>query len=210
MKKLIRTSLPFILMLALTGATAFAAESRTATIDLRKVFDEYWKTKEADAALKDRAAEMDKQNKSLMDDYKKAAEEYQKLLSSANDMAVSAEERAKRKTAADAKKLELQENEQTIESFRRQAGSTLDEKKRQMRDKILGEIRTAINAKAKAAGYSIVFDSAGESANATPVLIYTNGENDITDEILSQLNATAPVSTTKTTTTPVEKTADKK
>ena len=209
---MIRKFVPFVLMLALSGAAALAAESRTATIDLRKVFDNYWKTKEADAALKDRAAEMDKQNKSLMDDYKKAAEEYQKLAASANDQAVSAEERGKRKKSADAKMLELKESEQTIESFRRQAGATLDEQKRRMRDKILAEIRAAIEGKAKASGYGIVFDSAGESANATPVLIYTNGENDITDVILSQLNVTAPVPAAKSAADkPVaDKTADKK
>ena len=205
MKKMIRKFIPLFLVLALSGASAFAADAKFATIDLRKVFDNYWKTKVADAELKDKAADMDKQNKSLMDDYKKATEDYQKLIASANDQAVSAEERAKRKQSADTKVLELKENEQTIESFRRQAGATLDEKKRQMRDKILTDIRDAVNAKAKAAGYSIVFDSAGESANATPVLIYTNGENDITDEILTQLNINAPI-----TTLPTGKADDKK
>lgn len=200
MKKLIRKSIPLFLILALAGATAsFAGDFKAATIDLSKVFDGYWKTKEANAALKDKAADLDKQNKSLMDDYKKSTDDYQKLLASANDQAVSADERAKRKQAADAKVLELKESEQTIESFRRQAGVTLDEQKRRMREKILAEIRTAVDAKAKAAGYSVVFDSAGESANGTPLLVYTNGENDITSDILSQLNASAPLGTTTST-----------
>lgn len=205
MKKLIRYLVPTLLFLAVAGTPALA-QSKTAIIDLKKVFDNYWKTKEADAALKERAAEMDKQNKSLLEDYKKATEEYQKLMTSANDSAVSADERAKRKKNAEAKALEIREQEQTIEGFRRQAGATLDEKKRQMRDKILGEIRTAINAKAKAAGYSIVFDSAADSINATPVLVYNNGENDITDEILAQLNVSAPVTLPKA----AEKTDPKK
>lgn len=196
MKKLIYSFLPAIVLLALAGTPAFA-QGKTATIDLRKVFDNYWKTKEADAALKERAAEMDKQYKTLTEDWTKSRDEYQKLVATANDQAVSAEERAKRKKLADAKMNELKEGEQTIEGFRRQATATLDEKKRQMRDKILGEIRTAINTKAKAAGFSIVFDSAADSANATPVLIYNSGDNDITDEILAQLNATAPVSLPK-------------
>ncbi len=196
MKKLIYSFLPAIVLLALAGTPAFA-QGKTATIDLRKVFDNYWKTKEADAALKERAAEMDKQYKTLTEDWTKSRDEYQKLVATANDQAVSAEERAKRKKLADAKMNELKEGEQTIEGFRRQATATLDEKKRQMRDKILGEIRNAINTKAKAAGFSIVFDSAADSANATPVLIYNNGDNDITDEILAQLNATAPVSLPK-------------
>lgn len=210
MKKLIRSFIPVIVLLAWSGTPALA-QSKTATIDLRKVFDNYWKTKEADASLKERAADMDKQYKNLTEDWTKSRDEYQKLVATANDQAVSADERAKRKKAADAKMLELKEGEQTIEGFRRQATATLDEKKRQMRDKILGEIRAAINTKAKAAGYGIVFDSAADSANATPVLIYSNGENDITDEILSQLNVSAPISLPKATEAkPAEKANGKK
>lgn len=194
MKKLSRTILPAILILALAGSSAFA-QNHTAIIDLKRVFDSYWKTKEADSALKERAAEMDKQFKNLTDDYQKNRDTFQKLLTDANDSAVSADERLKRQKSADAKKLELAENEQAMESFHRQAAATLDEQKRRMRDKVLAEIREAVNTKAKAAGYTMVFDTAAESLNSTPVLLYTNGENDMTDEILTQLNSTAPANT---------------
>jgi outer membrane protein len=189
-----------VLLLLLLPATPALAQGRTATIDLRKVFDDYWKTKEADAALKERAADIDKQYKELTDDWKKARDEYQKLQTAASDPAVATEEREKRKKAADLKLLEIRENEQAIDSFRRQAAATLDEEKRRKRDKILGEIRTAVTAKAKAAGYSMVIDVAAESVNATPVVLYTNGDNDITDEILSQLNAAAPPASTRLST----------
>jgi Skp family chaperone for outer membrane proteins len=88
--------------------------------------------------------------------------------------------------------LEIRESEQSIESYRRQAAATLDEQKRRMRDKILTEIKNVVNSKAKAAGYSMVVDTAAESINSTPVVIYTNNENDITDTVLAQLNAAAP------------------
>jgi outer membrane protein len=195
MKNLLRKTIPVLLLLLLT--TPVLAEVRLATIDLRKVFDSYWKTKEADTSLKERAADMDKQYKDLTDDWKKARDEFQKLQTAAGDQAVAADEREKRKKAADLKLLEIRESEQTLDSFRRQAAATLDEQKRRMRDKILGEIRTAVTAKAKGAGYTMVIDLAAESANSTPVVLYTNGENDITDDILSQLNATAPATSTK-------------
>ena len=41
----------------------------------------------------------------------------------------------------------------------------------------------------------MVVDTAAESANATPVILYTNNESDITDDILKQLNLTAPATT---------------
>ena len=190
MKKIIALLTVTGLVLAFTPAAQ--ADTRIALIDLQKVFDGYWKTKEADAALKEKAAEMDKQYKSLAEDWQKARDEFQKLATSANDSAVSADERDKRKKSADAKRLQVAEAENNIESFRRSAAATLEEKKKQMRDKLLVEIRAAVDTKAKAGGYTHVLDTAAQSINSTPVLLYSTGENEITDAILTQLNATAP------------------
>ena len=64
-----------------------------------------------------------------------------------------------------------------------------------MRENILGEIKVAVTAKAKAGGYSLVIDAAAETANATTAVVYSSGENDLTDAVLKQLNAGAPIST---------------
>lgn len=206
MKTFFRNIVPVFLLLSVATGSALA-QSRMATIDLRKVFDNYWRTKQADIALKDRAADMDKDYKGLVDDWKKSKDEYQKLLTAANDQAVSPEEREKRRKSAETKSLEIKESEQSLEGYRRQATATLDEQKRRMRDKILGQIREVVNAKAKAGGYTLVLDTAAESTTSTAVVIYSNGENDLTDSILIQLNADAPpVDTTK----PAEKKDDKK
>ena len=185
----------FLILLLTTMAVPAFGQGRTATIDLRKVFDNYWKRKEADSQLKERTREMDKDLKGLIEDYKKLKDDYTKLQSSATDAAVAAEERDRRKKAAEAKLLEIRESEQNIENFNRQAKATLDEQMRRMRERILGEIKTAVTSKAKTAGYATVFDVSAESINGTPVLIFNNGENDITDEVLTQINATAPVDT---------------
>jgi outer membrane protein len=196
-------------MLVLCGSSALA-QTRIATVDLRKLFDGYWKTKQADAALKDRAADLDKEFKGLGEDYKKSGEEYQKLLASANDQAVTAEERDKRKKLAEAKLKEIKEKQETMGQFERQSRTTLDEQRRRMRETILGEIRTQINAKAKTAGYALVVDSAAETVNNTPVFLFNNGENDMTETVLSQINAGAPLETAKPAPAKDEKKDDKK
>jgi hypothetical protein len=76
--------------------------------------------------------------------------------------------------------------------FERQARTTLDEKRRRMRDTILKEIREVITAKARAQSITYVIDSAAETVNNTPVLVYSAGDNDMTDGVLQQLNTTAP------------------
>lgn len=190
MKKVLKTvlCLSFPLWLALSAS----AQTKIATIDLRRVFDEYYKTKSADATLKDRAADLDKENKALMEQYKKVSEDYKKALDDANNQAVSADEREKRKKAAEGKLLEIKELEQNLTQFERQARGTLEEQQRRMRDNILGEIRAVINIKAKAGAFTLVLDTVAESINKTPILLFTNGENDITDAVLAQLNASAP------------------
>src|SRR5258708_40368901 len=102
MNKLISNAPLALLLAGLLNSTAWA-QGHFATIDLGKVFKNYWKTKQADAVIKDRQADMQKEQKSMLDDWKKAKEDYQNLLTSANDIAVSAEERDKRKKTAEDK-----------------------------------------------------------------------------------------------------------
>jgi len=205
MKNWLRRLIPAVLLLVVLNATA-GAQTRVATVDLRKLFDGYWKTKQADAALKDHAADLEKEFKGLLEDLKKANDEYQKLLADANDQAVSPEERDKRKKAAETKLKDVKDTQDTADQFRRRASTTLEEQKRRMRDNVLGEIRTTINAKAKSGGYALVVDTAAESKDFTPIFVYSSGENDLTQVVLDQLNATAPVETAK----PAEKKDEKK
>jgi outer membrane protein len=216
MKRLLRKIVPLLLLVSLMGGSA-CAQSRIATVELRKVFDGYWKTKQADAALKDRAADIDKDHKNMIDDWKKAKDEYQTLLTEANNQTLSFEEREKRKKTAEDKLKQIKDLEEQITQYERQARTTLDEQKKRMRDSIVEEIRAAVNSKAKSAGYALVIDAGAESGNGnaaagtpgTPVFLYVNSENDITEAVLSQLNAGAPAETPKTE-KPAEKKDDKK
>ena len=209
MKNRLRILIAGLLLISALGPSALA-QGRIATIDLRKVFDGYWKTKQADAALKDRAADMEKEHKNMLEDWKKAKEDYQGLLNSANDQAVSSEERDKRKRSAEDKLKFIKETEETITQYERQARATLDEQRKRMRDNILGEIRNVLNAKAKSSNFSMVLDTASESANNTPIVLFTNNENDMTETVLSQLNAGAPVDIPKADEKKDEKKKDEK
>ena len=182
---------------------AFAQQTsnRVAIINLKKVFDNYWKTRQSKTVIEQQQAEADKQDKGLIESWKKSKEEYQRLLESANDQTVSAEERDRRKKAAEAELRKITATEQDIQFFRRQTDIKLDDAVRSAFDKIFEEIRDAVNAKAKTAGYSLVLDTSSESARGKPVVVYNNGENDLTGTILSQLNAGAPVESPKSVTT---------
>ena len=65
-----------------------------------------------------------------------------------------------------------------------------------MRANVLTDIQAAVSAKAKADGYTLVIDTAAETVNGTPVVIYNGGANDLTAAILGQLNVGAPIDVT--------------
>jgi outer membrane protein len=168
------------------------AQNKIGIIDLEKVFDNYWKRKQADALLKERQADFAKVRKQMLEDYEGANEEYNKLKDSAGDQAVSSEERERRKSAMEKKLVEIKGIERDINLHDRNANDQLGTQMRRMREKILDEIRELINARAKAGGYTLVLDTAAKTVNQTPVVLFTNGQNDLTEEILGQLNANAP------------------
>jgi Skp family chaperone for outer membrane proteins len=183
-------------MLAFLSVPALA-QTKIGTVDLRKLFDGYWKTKQAQTAITDRKTQLDTDDKTMRDELKKGSEEYQKLLEQANDQALSADQRDKRKQAAADKLKQLQDSKAAIDQFERQAQITLSDQIQRMRESVLGEIKAAVSGKAKAAGYSLVIDAAAETANATTAVVYSSGENDLTDLVLKQLNAGAPIDLTK-------------
>ncbi len=191
MKKLISLIVITAASLALAGA-AQAAEQKIGTVDLRKVFDRYYKTVQSTASLKMEAADMDKERKQMLESAEKHKEDWQKLIDKANDQAVSSEERDKSKRAAEQKYIELETDKQNITEFDRAASQRLREKELQRRDAIVKEIRQILDTDAKAGGYTMVLDPSGESQNLVPVVLYNNGQNDLTETLIKELNATAP------------------
>ena len=138
------------LLLAFTMiAPVGAAEQKIGLIDLKRVFDGYYKTKQADTQLKERVADSEKVLKGMVEDYQKAQEDYKKLIDSSNDQAVSADEREKRKKNAEAKLTELQDIERSVRQFRTTTQTALEEQKRRMREEILTYLKGVIASHAK-------------------------------------------------------------
>jgi outer membrane protein len=201
--KLLRTTILTVSLLAFLGVHALAQNKSTpaqinkiGTVDLRKLFDGYWKTKEVQTVLNERKAQLDNDDKNMRDDLKKGNDEYQKLQAQANDPALAADQREKRKQAATDKYNQLVDSKKAIDAFERQAQITLTEQSQRMRENLLSDIKAAVTAQAKVAGCSLVLDAAAETANATTTVIYNNGENDLTDTVLKRLNAGRTDSTT--------------
>jgi outer membrane protein len=205
-----KKSIPLILFAACWVAfagPAAAAEQKIGTVDLRKVFDKYYKTVQSTAALKQEAQDIDKDRKKMLEDAEKHQNDWQKLFDRSNDQAISSDERDRSKKEAEQKYIELERDKQAIKEFDQIAATRLREKELQRRDDIVKEIRHVLDADAKAAGYTMVLDPSGESQNMVPVVLFNNGQNDMTEALIKELNSTAPAGALDTNSPPASASA---
>ena len=87
---------------------------------------------------------------------------------------------------------EIKNIEAAITQFERSARTALLEQQRRHRTNIIKEITELVAKRAQSGGYSMVFDVGADSADRTKILVYTDGKDDLTQDILKQLNANAP------------------
>lgn len=193
MTRLLKKLIPALFLLVCTSGFA-QSQFRIATVDLGRVFTNYWKTKQAQTTIDEHRADIEKTGKEMMSNFNKSKDDYQKMLDSVNDPAVSSEERDKRKKAAEDKLKDIRDQQDALQQFDRGATTSLDEQLKRTRDNIIADIKVAVNAKAKADGYTMVLDTAAQSMNQTPVIMYcVPGDADITEAVIKQINAGAPV-----------------
>ena len=193
MKGSLKTLLVAALFLGLFAKPECAqAQGKIAVVNLRVIFEGYYKRKLADVKIKERAGELDQELEEKLAKRKAAEDAYTTAAAAASDLSVSNEERERRKTDADRKLLTVKETEKEIATFRQQAEAILREQQTRMRSRVLEEIQAEVEAKAKAESYYLVIDKDADSRNDTKVIVYHNGEHDITDGILAKLNAGAP------------------
>lgn len=171
---------------------ARAAEPKIATFNFQKAYDAYYKSIQSALAIKRDVADVKKEESERIDIAKKHDEEYRQLIDKANDQAVSAEQREKSKRAAEDKRTELEYDNQSFKEFEQRAKLHIQTEEERRTTDIIKEIRGVVEAHAKSGGYSLVLDSSGESAYHVPVLLYSSGQDDLTDSIIKELNVAAP------------------
>jgi Skp family chaperone for outer membrane proteins len=110
----------------------------------------------------------------------------------ANDMATTAEERARYKKSAEDVALDLQIRNETITNYIYTSENHLHDEMVQHVTNLTAEIRGVMAAMAKKQGYTLVLDRTAETATGNPLILYTSGENDLTEPLIKELNSTAP------------------
>ncbi len=189
--KYLKVALLTVTLLGLLSVPALA-QTKVATVDMKKVFNSYYKTKLATAQLDKKKADLSKDLKDMASGIDKAQADYKQALEQSDDPAISSEERDKRKAAVADMLKDLNDRKLAADQYSRQGESTLADMSQRMSSNLVGEIRQAVTDKAKAGGYTLVLNSAD-----TETVIYNSGsDNDLTQAVITQLNAGAPIDVT--------------
>jgi len=177
------------LLLGILSAPLAQAQGKIATINLQKVFDNYWKTKQISENLQSQGKEYQAQREKLITQYKELNDAYRQLRESAADQAVSTAERERRGKEADAKLAEVRSLEKDIGDYDATTRTQINETQTRMKKNIVRDIRDKISQLAKEEGYALVLDTAAEARTETPIVLFTDGSFDLTEKVLARLNA---------------------
>jgi outer membrane protein len=189
-----------LLAVAFTTATASAQSMKIGTVDMKRIFDSYYKTKDAESKINEARNAAKKELEDRMDIAKKAIDEVKKLDEEISKPELSKETRdAKSKIRSD-KANELNSMDREINEFRTSREKQLQEQSVRMRAGIVDDINKIVTDRVKAENYDFVFDKSGPSLNGVPIVLFARESFDFTDAVITALNknrgtAEAPVAT---------------
>ena len=185
-----------LMMLFLAGGLNLVYTLNAATaigvISLEKVYNGYWRTDVENKKLKTKQEEALDRIKKLEESISKEGTVLGNMIKAMQDPRLAAAERSNRQQQVQTKQKELQQMQDAINGFRERTRKDLELDMRKEREQIMEEIQQIVSNEAKKRKLNLVLDEAARSAAIAPIVIFTDGENDLTEEVLRQLNLSDP------------------
>jgi outer membrane protein len=148
-----------------TGGAAAAEAAKIGTVNIAKIFDGYQKTKQSDAVLEKKGKQKEAEYEGRLGELRKLREGLELL----NDQSRQAKER------------EIEEKADALKRFRGNTAEDLRRERNQIAQGLLSEIQQGVQQYAKANGFTLIIDERA--------VLYGQETIDVTDEVLTQLNA---------------------
>ena len=175
------------LLFALSILTAGAAD-RIATVDMEKVFREYYKSKIAEEAIKQQAENYRKYLKKLNDELAALRQKALDAQADAQNYALSEDEKVKMTEVAAKAKTAFDEKKAEIEIYVQGRTADMRNLEAKKRGEIVEDIKAEIKRRANAEGYTVVLDISGKTTNDLPSVLFSHPERDISDVVIRELN----------------------
>lgn len=178
-----------LILVFLLSVSVLYGQTKVATIDLQKVIQAYYKTKDADAKLAEAQKSYQDELNARMDSYKKAVDS----VNLANQDVTNAkrpEDRTRLTQVRDTKLTFARTLEREITDFRGAREKELQNQRTLMRGNLVDDIRAIVDEQTRSEGYQMILDSSGQGGNTgSPVVFFAQGVMDISDVVIEKLNA---------------------
>ena len=201
----------FIPLLSLVFSLAFAgtaaAELKVGTVDMKKLFESYWRTKEAETKMSETRAVLKRDLDERMEKRKELQDSIEKLNDDIKKPELSKDSAQKKMKDRDDKIGEWQTMMRELQQYQAEKEKQLADQTLRIRNGIVEEILKIVTEKTQAENFDLVFDTSGNSINNVPVVIFAKPSYDFTKDIIEKLNATRPKSGSSEA--PAEKPAEK-
>ena len=184
----IKKQITFISIIFLLTPVFLSAAQKIGVVNMEKLFTNYYKTKLADAKIKNQTEIYRKHLASLNDSKNKLQQEFVELRDASQNIAYSDIERENKRIEAQNKYRQLQAKNAEIQQYNEQKKQQLFGEYEKIRDKLVGEIEVVVKNIAKREHFTVIYDNSGNTMNNIPVVVYYDSSIDITAKVSKELN----------------------
>jgi outer membrane protein len=178
--------------LSLSGAASAQAQMKIGIVDMKRVFQEYYKTKEAEKKVNEDKSKAKKELDSRSGTYQKLIGEWESAMKIVKDPLVNADLKVQKQAEAEKIASEAKALEREIDEFRRRRETQLQEQVMRMRKGLLDDISQQVEEMSRRNNYDLVFDKSGVSPSGVKFLLHSKDAVDFSTDVLKTLNQNAP------------------
>ncbi len=175
--------------LAFSPVAQAQTSMKIGTVDMKQVFDSYYKTKEAEAKINEARTQAKKELDDRLETFNKAQADARKLNEEANKPELTEKAKAEKAKVLNEKLQNLGTLQREIQEFQQTRERQLSEQSVRSRNSLLEEINAVVGNKIKAAGYDLVLDKSGQSLNAVGLVVFSKDAMDFTSDVIAEINA---------------------
>jgi outer membrane protein len=188
-----------LILSLLTASLVFghhaSAELNIGTVDMKKVFESYKKTKDAEQRISEMRNKYKKELDERMEKLKGMKDDIDKLTEETKKTELSQEKRVEKARKRDEIANEANNLWKDVQQSQQEKEKQLADHSVRMRNGIVDEIKKVIDKAVATKGYDLVFDKSGPSLNGVNIVLHSKDTWDFTKDVIDELNKAPGAST---------------
>lgn len=170
------------------GLVAMQAADKVAYLNMEKVFENYYKTVQENFQFEMQKQDFEERHAIMRDEYQSSLKEAQRTESDMKNELLSQEARedSRRKLGVLMERLQVKRDE--LMKFRQEGMQSLQNTRGTVEEGLIKDLTEQVQRYSTEKGFTHVYEVSGRSLNRVPVLLVYPKEQEITDDIVSNIN----------------------